>query len=105
MTPERLTQLRQIVEYFNGATPTDAEIAAYCAKEGFETIDAGTLEDWTFSYDVEQTRNMCLPEICKVIGAWTPPSENADKNEQQGAFRALERSILAIFEDRDVPFN
>ena len=105
MDPKRLAEMLDIVEHFLGATPTDKEIIDYCESKGVAAIDAGTLEDWTFQYDVDKLRNASLPLICNVIAAWTPPSGFATSQEQQAAFKDLEKRILAIFEDQDVRFN
>jgi hypothetical protein len=105
MTPERATQLKDIVEHFHGTTPADEEVIAYCTEKGFEAIDAGTLEDWTFQYDVDTLRNETLPMACKVISEWTPPSGFDSPDVQRAAFKALERSLLAIFEATGARFD
>lgn len=105
MPAERLPQLKQVVEYFHGQTPTDEEILKYCEAQGFDGIDAGTLEDWTFQYDVDKLRNETLPEVCEVISNWKAPSEFDATEAKQTAFKQLERDILAIYEDRNTRFD
>lgn len=100
-----MNQLKQIVEHFHGQNPTDEEVLKYCEEQGFDGISAGDLEDWTFQYDTDKLRIETLPEVCRVIGAWVPPSAFVPQNEQQAAFRKLEQDILAIFEARDVRFD
>lgn len=105
MTPERLAGLRLLVVYFHGQTPTDEQILEYCQAQNIEAIDAGTLEDWTFQFDVDTLRNETLPLVCNIIAAWNAPSEFDAQDVKQLAFKALERDILAIYEERNTRFD
>lgn len=105
MTPERLAELKSLVAHFKDQQPTDKEVIEYCEQQKIEAIDAGTLEDWTFQYDVDTLRNETLPEVCKIIGAWNAPSEFDSQEIKQTAFKQLERDILAIYEQRNTRFD
>src|SRR5688572_806899 len=105
MPNERLAQLKQIVEYFHDQTPTEQQIFDYCQEQKIDAIDAGTLEDWTFQYDVDKLRNESLSEVCDVISNWDAPSEFDPADKKQAAFKKLERDILALYEDRNTRFD
>jgi hypothetical protein len=105
MTPERLTQLKQLVEYFHGQTPTDEQIIGYCQTQNIEAIDAGTLEDFTFQFDVDALRTEVLPEVADVIAKWPGMSEFDNQADKQAAMKQFERDILGIFESRNTRFD
>lgn len=105
MTSDRLAELRQLVVYFHGQTPTDEEIIKYCEAQKIEAIDAGTLEDWTFQFDVDALRTEVLPEVAAVIAKWPGMSEFDNQAQKQAAMKQFERDILAIFETRNTRFD
>lgn len=100
-----MTQLKQIVEHFHGQTPTDADVAAFCEQQSFDAISAGELEDWTFQYDVDKTRNELVPLIGQVLVNWTPASEFDSVEVKEASIKKLQADILALIEERDIRFD
>ena len=105
MTPERLAEIRQIVVYFHGQKPNDEEILTYCQEQDIDAIDAGTLEDWTFQFDVDNLRKEVLPEVGAIIAKWPGMSEFDSPEGKQLAVMQFQRDVLAVFEERNIRFD
>lgn len=104
MTPEKLKQLKEIVEHFRGKETTDEAILKFCTEKGYEGIDAGTVEDYTFQLDADELTQRVVPKIGELLKTWKVPSSFTPSVEQQAQANVLSRDILALFEEENTQF-